>query len=187
MLLSVPGANVLRRLRGLRLTPAREVDKASLLKLLEIRILAVTVVAGFVLTNLRNAPSEAQQGGAFLPYLNRWFPLNQALVIHSGFTLFLLLLYALIDLFAIHCMALGDIVWAVRAYKLNIAFAVFPFVYGMGIVFVLSAAAAVPGWLSYQVGVLVSDPRPLLLELLAAIVLGFVAWRRIEVRPSYLS
>jgi hypothetical protein len=115
-----------------------EIDEAAFLKLLEIRILTVSIVSGFVLTSLSVVASQAKSYPGitvYLPYLARSYSLAETLVIHSGLTLVFLFVYALVDLAAMHCLAFNSVLWSVRAYKANLIFAPVPFVYGAAVVF----------------------------------------------------
>jgi hypothetical protein len=126
------------------------VEHDAFLKLLESRILFVSVVAGFILTNLSLSLAQTTSTDPALPSLPAcitymgYVTISTALVVHSILALTLLLFFAAIDLMVIHWLAFNKLNWSLFAYRTNTVFAPFPFVLGVGSVIAFTSARILP-------------------------------------------
>jgi hypothetical protein len=118
-------------------------DNNAFLKLLETRILTVTIAAGFILTTLPSILAEPSNLDVRIILIGR-ISLQEALVIQSILTLLSLVIFAVIDLSVMHWLAFGRQEWAVFAYRLNTVWAPLPFVFGTGSFLLLLIGRALP-------------------------------------------
>jgi len=158
-----------------------DIDWPALQRLLEIRIVAVSIVSGFVLSSLSSNLSNPQGGVVNLGYLPGSYPLPEAIVIHSALTLLLLTTYAIVDLSAIHFIAFKNYTWAMRAYVFNIAYAVFPFMYGAGEVVIMRATPYIPILLASELSLRFDNSVSLILLVCLVIVLYIIFSRRFRI------
>jgi hypothetical protein len=148
-------------------------DKTILVKLLESRILATTVVGGFVLTNLSlvRAPSEPETLMLHYPLIG-FTTLTIALGLQSVFTLCMLLVFGALDLATLHWLAFNKPNWAISAYRFNSIFSPLPFVLGGGNVLVFSILRALP--IDISQNILMRSTNPLIMLSLSGLITGAI-------------